>query len=109
MDTEVLEFGEFRLSVGEASLTREGRAVKVAPQPFKVLTILVMRPGQLVTREELQKELWPGDTFVDFDQGLNFCIKQVRAALGDSADAPKYVETVPKRGYRFIAPVIAVH
>src|SRR5262249_17405221 len=79
--------------------------VKLQQQPCKVLGILATRPGELVTREELRQEIWPNGTFVDFEHGINFCIKQIRAALGDDAQSPVYIETLPRRGYRFIAPV----
>jgi len=86
-------------------LSRDGAPVRLQSQPAKVLAALVARHGQIVTREELQREIWGADTHVDFERGLNFCIAQVRTALGDSANSPRYVETVPTRGYRFIAPV----
>ena len=75
------------------------------PQPFKLLQLLISRPGELVTRDEIREELWGADTFVDFEQGVNSAIKQVREALSEDADRPLYIETVPKRGYRFIAPL----
>ena len=86
-------------------MCRDGATVKLPPQPFKVLSLLAENAGQLVTREEIQRQVWGDDTFVDFDKGLNFCIKQIREALGDNAQSPQYVETLPRRGYRFIAPV----
>jgi DNA-binding winged helix-turn-helix (wHTH) protein len=76
--------------------------VRLQPQPFKVLLLLVSRPGEVVTREEVQAEIWPAGTFVDFEQSLNFCVRQIRAALGDNANSPRYVETLPRRGYRWI-------
>ncbi len=79
--------------------------MRLQPQPAAVLRLLVAHAGEIVTREELRQAVWGADTFVDFDRGLNFCIAQVRAALGESADAPRYVRTIPKRGYQFIAPV----
>jgi DNA-binding winged helix-turn-helix (wHTH) protein/TolB-like protein len=94
---------EFDSRTGE--LRREGQIVKLSPQPARVLALLLERPGEVVLRDELRTHLWGGDTFVDFERGLNFCILQVRAALGDSADSPRFVQTVPRRGYRFIAPV----
>jgi TolB-like protein/DNA-binding winged helix-turn-helix (wHTH) protein/Flp pilus assembly protein TadD len=86
-------------------LRRDGVGVALQPQPFKVLAVLASHTGQLVTRDEIRREVWGRDTFVDFDQSLNFCVKQIRIALGDQADTPRYVETLPRRGYRFIMPV----
>jgi DNA-binding winged helix-turn-helix (wHTH) protein len=86
-------------------LYKNGRIVRLKPQPFKLLLLLVSRAGEVVTREDIREELWGSDTFVDFEQGVNSAIKQVREALGEDADRPLYVETVPKRGYRFTAPV----
>jgi TolB-like protein/DNA-binding winged helix-turn-helix (wHTH) protein len=100
-----IQFGEFALDLKNGELLRGGSAVKLQPQPFKVLVALAARAGEVVTREELQQQVWEGETFVDFEHGLNFCIKQIRAALGDNAQAPRYIETIPRRGYRFIAPV----
>ena len=101
----VLRFGPFELHLTSAELRRHGDLVKLPPQPLKVLEALVKRGGEVVTREEIRQQVWHGDTYVDFDQGLNFCIRQIREALGDNADSPQYVETLPKRGYRFVAPV----
>ncbi|HEY7500418.1 MAG TPA: tetratricopeptide repeat protein [Vicinamibacterales bacterium] len=98
-------FGVFELRPSTGELHRGERSVHLAPQPTRVLTALVDRAGQVVTRDELKALVWGGETFVDFEQGLNFCIKQIRAALGDDADNPRFVETVPRRGYKFIAPV----
>src|ERR1041385_2336239 len=102
---QLIRFGPFELKLGSEELYRDGVAVKLPPQPFKVLALLATNAGQLVTREELQQQIWGEDTFVDFDKGLNFCIKQIREALGDDPRAPQYIETLPRRGYRFIAPV----
>lgn len=99
-------FGGFELDTQAAELRKGRKRLHLQPQPFKVLSILVSRAGQLVTREELQHKLWDGDTFVDFEQGLNVCIRQIRAVLKDKAEAPRFVETVPRRGYRFIASQI---
>jgi DNA-binding winged helix-turn-helix (wHTH) protein len=101
----LVRFGVFEIDLRNGELRKGGVLVKLQQQPFKVLALLVGRPGDIVTREELRCQIWGGDTFVDFDQGLNFCIKQIRAALGDQADTPRYVETLPRRGYRFIAPL----
>src|SRR4051812_44829048 len=102
---EVFCFGEFELDVDAAELRRKDRRLKLQPQPFKLLVLLVRKAGALVTREEIRRELWPDGTFVDFDQSVNFSIKQIRDALGDEADRPLYLETVPRRGHRFIAPI----
>ena len=99
----VTRFGTFELDPISGELRRHGRKTRLPNQPFQVLRLLVERAGDLVTREELQRMLWPCDTFVDFEIGLNSAIRQVRAALGDSAKNPVFVETVPRRGYRFLA------
>lgn len=102
---QIFRFGEFDLDVDAGELRRAGRLVRLQPQPFKLLALVVRRAGTVVTREEIRAELWADGTFVDFDQAVNFAIKQVRDAVGDAADRPLYLQTVPKRGYRFIAPV----
>jgi DNA-binding winged helix-turn-helix (wHTH) protein len=94
---------EFDPLAGE--LKRDGATTRLEPQPARVLALLVDRAGEVVTREELQQRVWSGDTFVDFERGLNYCIAQIRAALGDSAAEPQFVETLPRRGYRFIAAI----
>ena len=104
-DASILRFGAFELHPGPGELRRHGDLVKLSPQPFKVLEALVRRGGEVVTREEIRERVWRGDTFVDFDQGLNFCIRQIREALGDNAESPQFIETLPRRGYRFVAPV----
>jgi DNA-binding winged helix-turn-helix (wHTH) protein len=101
----IFRFGEFDLDVDAGELRRNNRRLKLQPQPFKLLLLLVRRAGSLVSREEIRAELWPEGTFVDFDQSVNFSIKQIRDVLGDSAERPLYIETVPKRGHRFIAPM----
>jgi DNA-binding winged helix-turn-helix (wHTH) protein/tetratricopeptide (TPR) repeat protein len=98
-------FGPFHLDLRSGQLRRAGVPVKLQPQPARLLSMLVSRPGELVTREEIRNQLWDADTFVDFDQSVNFCVRQIRSALRDDADLPCYLETVPRRGYRFIAPV----
>lgn len=98
-------FGEFELDVRAGTLRRSGVPVPVPPQQFTVLAALVEDPGALVTREQLRARVWGDDSFVDFDAGLNFCIRQLRLALGDTASQPQFIQTVPRRGYRFIAPV----
>ena len=101
----MLRFGTFELDEEAGQLRRDGAPVRLSPQPFRLLVLLVSRAGELVTREEIRQQLWGTDTYVDFDQGVNFCIKQVRTVLHDDAERPLYVETVPRRGYRFIAPI----
>jgi DNA-binding winged helix-turn-helix (wHTH) protein/tetratricopeptide (TPR) repeat protein len=101
----VFRFGAFELDPEAADLRQHGDVVKLPPQPFKVLEVLVRRAGAVVTRAEIREHVWCDDTFVDFDQGLNFCIRQIREALGDTADAPRFIETLPRRGYRFLVPV----
>ena len=95
----------FELDAEAGELRRDGRRLKIQPQPFKLLTLLASQPGRLITRDDIRRELWPEGTFVDFDQAVNFAVRQVREVLGDSPERPLYIETVPKRGYRFIAPV----
>jgi TolB-like protein/DNA-binding winged helix-turn-helix (wHTH) protein len=100
-----VRFGVFELDTKAAQLSRNGIRVRLPKQPLQVLSILLERPGEVVTRDDLQKLLWPSDVFVDFDQGLNKSIQKLREALGDSPDSPRYIETIPRTGYRFIAPV----
>jgi DNA-binding winged helix-turn-helix (wHTH) protein/Flp pilus assembly protein TadD len=102
-----LRFGEFELDLEKGELCKKGRPVRLQPQPCKVLSALASRPGELVTREELKHQIWNGTTFVDFEQGLNFCVRQIRLALEDDAESPKFIETVPRRGYRFVFPITA--
>jgi len=102
---ESLAFGCFEVNLATGEVFRNGRRLRLSGQPSQVLLILVLRAGQLVTREELRLQLWPDETFVDFDHGLNNCINRIRDALGDSAASPRFIETLPKQGYRFIAPV----
>jgi DNA-binding winged helix-turn-helix (wHTH) protein/TolB-like protein/Tfp pilus assembly protein PilF len=98
-------FGPFEFDASSGELRRSGVALKLQPQPGRVLALLISRAGQLVTREEIRAEVWGPNTFVDFEQNVNFCIRQIRTVLNDHADKPCYVETVPRRGYRFVAPV----
>jgi DNA-binding winged helix-turn-helix (wHTH) protein/Tol biopolymer transport system component len=100
-----IRFGLFELDLSTRQLTKNGARVRLPQQPIKILSILLERPGEIVTREELRRRLWPSDVFVDFDHGLNKAIQKLRDALGDSAGSPRYVETIPRVGYRFIAPV----
>src|SRR5215510_4275409 len=106
--TEIAKFGIFQLDLKVRELHRAGVKVKLQDQPFRVLATLVGRAGDVVSREELRQNIWPSDVYVAFDQGLNNAIKKVRDALGDSAENPRFVETVAKQGYRFLAPVNVV-
>jgi TolB-like protein/DNA-binding winged helix-turn-helix (wHTH) protein/Flp pilus assembly protein TadD len=100
-----VRFGAFEADLCSCELFKRGIRIKIQDQPFQILAILIERQGELVSREELRKRLWPSDTFVDFDAGLNAAIRRLRDALNDSTDKPRYVETLPRHGYRFIAPV----
>src|ERR1700733_339285 len=97
-------FGVFELDCDAMELRKRGVLVRLQDQPFRVLAMLAERPGEIITREQLQERIW-GDTFVDFDQSLNKAVNRVREALNDDPGSPQYIETVPRRGYRFIAPV----
>jgi Tol biopolymer transport system component/DNA-binding winged helix-turn-helix (wHTH) protein len=103
--SRVIRFSTFEIDFHTGELRQRGQKIKLQEQPFQILAALLERPGELVTREELRSKLWPADTFVDFDHGLNAAIKRLRDALGESAERPIFVETVARRGYRFIAPV----
>lgn len=105
--SRLARFGLFELDLSAGELRKSGVKLRLQGQPFQVLALLLERAGDVVTREELQQKLWPSDTFVDFDHSLNTAINKVREALGDSASSPRYVETLARRGYRFIAPVQA--
>ncbi len=98
-------FGPFELDPGEATLSRNGMRVRLQDLPYRLLLMLVERAGEIVTREELRQHLWPENTFVEFDNSLGVAIRKVRESLNDNADAPQYVATLPRRGYRFLAPV----
>jgi TolB-like protein/DNA-binding winged helix-turn-helix (wHTH) protein/Tfp pilus assembly protein PilF len=100
-----LRFATFEVDAGSRELFKQGRKVKLQEQPFELLLALLEQPGEVLTREELKQRIWPDDTVVDFDRGLNRAVSRVRDALGDSADNPRFVETLSRRGYRFIAPV----
>jgi len=104
-----VRFGVFEVDLKAGELRKHGFRMKLAEQPFQVLALLLERPGQIVTREELRARLWQGDTFVDFDHGLNNAVMRVREVLLDSSDHPRYIETIPRRGYRFVAPVEESH
>jgi cholera toxin transcriptional activator len=100
-----LRFGIYEADLTTGELRKNGSLIRLQEQPFQILAMLLERPGELVTREELRSKLWPADTFVDFDHSLNTAVNKIREALGDSASNPRFVQTVARRGYRFIAPV----
>jgi TolB-like protein/DNA-binding winged helix-turn-helix (wHTH) protein/Tfp pilus assembly protein PilF len=100
-----VRFADFALDLRTGELRRDGTLLKLQPQPSKVLTVLVSRAGEVITRQELAQQVWGSETFVDFEQGLNFAVRQIRTVLGDDADHPSFLETIPKRGYRFIGSV----
>ncbi len=104
-NSPIVRFGVFELDLNAGELRKNGAKLRLQGQPFQVLALLLDRPGEVVTRDELRQKLWPADTFVDFDHSLNTAINKVREALGDSASSPRYVETQARRGYRFIAPL----
>jgi Tol biopolymer transport system component/DNA-binding winged helix-turn-helix (wHTH) protein len=105
--SNIVRFGIFEANLETGELRRNGARIKLQDQPFQLLALLLARPGDIVTREQLRSQLWSNDTFVDFDHGLNAAIRRLRDALGDSADNPRFVETLSRRGYRFVAPVQA--
>src|SRR2546427_12292825 len=100
-----VRFGAFELDQDAGELRKQGTRMKLQEQPLQMLQVLLQRPGEVVTREELQQKIWPSDTFVDFDHGINHAIKRLREALGDAAETPHYIETLPRRGYRFIGKI----
>jgi DNA-binding winged helix-turn-helix (wHTH) protein len=104
-DTKILRFGIFEADLHSHELRKNGARIRLQEQPFQVLAALLQRSGQICTREELRQSIWPADTFVDFDHSLNTAINKLREALGDSATHPRFIETVARKGYRFIAPV----
>jgi serine/threonine-protein kinase len=103
--SSAVRFGLFEVQVQAGELRKQGSKVKLQDQPFQVLVMLLARPGEVVTRDELKRSLWPADTYVDFEGGLNRAINKLREALGDDAESPRFIETLPRRGYRFVAPV----
>jgi cholera toxin transcriptional activator len=107
-DAKLIRFGLYEAKIESGELFKSGQKVRLQEQPFQVLEALLERPGEVVTREELRQRLWPSDTFVDFEHSLNTAINKVRDALGDTAQNPRFVETLPRRGYRFMAPVQVV-
>jgi TolB-like protein/DNA-binding winged helix-turn-helix (wHTH) protein/Tfp pilus assembly protein PilF len=102
---KILRFGVFEVDLKACELRKHGFRLKLPEQPFQILTVLLEKPGEIITRDELRSRLWQGDTFVDFDHGLNNAVMKLREVLGDSSESPRFVETIPRRGYRFIAPV----
>ena len=100
-----MRFGAFEADLAAGELRKNGVRIRLQEQPFQVLAFFLARPGEVVTREDLRQKLWPADTFVDFDHSLNTAVNKLREALGDSASTPRYVETLARRGYRFLAPV----
>src|ERR1700728_380603 len=105
---QIVKFAVFEVDLRAGELTRLGKRVRLQEQPFQLLAMLLAKPGVLVTRDELHLKLWP-ETTVDFDHGLNKAVSKIREALGDSADNPRFIETVARRGYRFLADVVVVH
>jgi len=103
-----VRFGAFEVDLITGELRKSGMRIKLQGQPFGVLVLLLERPGELITREQLRDALWPSDTFVDFEHGLNKAINKLRDALNDDRDNPRYIETLPRRGYRFLASVQSV-
>ena len=101
----VFRFGIFEADLASGELRKSGIRIRLQEQPFQLLALLLERSGQIVTREEVREKLWPADTFVDFDHSLNTAIAKLRDAMGDSATSPRYVETIARKGYRFVAPV----
>jgi len=101
----IIRFGVFDFDLKTGELRKHGLLIKLQGQPVDVLAMLLEHPGEVVTREDLQKRLWPADVYVDFELSLNAAVKRLRAALGDSADTPRFVETLSRRGYRFVAPI----
>ena len=107
--TSVVRFGTYEISLHSGELRKAGVRIRVQQQPLRLLEILLEHPGEVVTREELRSRIWPNESFGDFDQAVNVAIAKLRVALGDSADNPRYIETLPRRGYRFIAGVAVVN
>jgi DNA-binding winged helix-turn-helix (wHTH) protein len=107
-EARLLRFGVFEIDLNAGELRKNGARIRLQGQPFQVLTALLQNAGQVVTRDELREKIWPADTFVDFDHSLNTAVNKIRESLGDSASNPRFVETLARRGYRFIAPVDGV-
>jgi cholera toxin transcriptional activator len=104
-EARLLRFGVFEVDLAAGDLRKNGARIRLQEQPFQVLAALLTNAGQVVTRDDLRQKIWPADTFVDFDHSLNTAVNKIREALGDSASSPRFVETLARRGYRFIAPV----
>src|ERR1700751_2721576 len=104
--SRAVRFGLFELDLRASELRKNGAKIKLQEQPFRILVSLLRQPGEVVTREELRRELWPSDTFVDFDHGLNAAVRRLRDALDDSAENPRFIETLPRHGYRFITTTV---
>jgi eukaryotic-like serine/threonine-protein kinase len=102
----IYQFGPFQVNVASGELLKNGRHIKLQEQPCRLLVALVESPGEVISREELQSRLWPGDTFVDFDGSLRVAVRKLREALNDDAEDPRYIETIPRRGYRFLGPEV---
>jgi DNA-binding winged helix-turn-helix (wHTH) protein len=101
----IVRFGPFELDHAAGELRKNGTRIRLQDQPLQLLQILLQQPGKVISREELQRHIWPSDTFVDFDHGINNAIKRLREALGDTAETPRYIKTVPRRGYRFAGTI----
>src|SRR5216683_820619 len=101
----IIRFASFELDEDAGELRREGMKIRLQDQPFQILTILLDNPGKIVPRDELREKIWPSNTFVDFDHGINNAIKRLREALGDTAETPRFIETIPRRGYRFVGAI----
>src|SRR5215467_9567464 len=100
-----IAFDNLEMDLRSGELLKNGKRLRLQPQPFRFLALLVQNPGEVLTRDELRQELWPGQTFVDFEHGLAAAVNKVRDVIGDSAEEPRYIETLPKRGYRFIGKI----
>src|SRR5215831_4208961 len=105
MSDRIYRFGRFELLSGEGDLRSNGSCIRLQDKPLRLLTVLLENPQRMVTREQLRERMWDGETFVDYDQGINVAVKKLRQALGDSADEPKYIQTIAKKGYKFLLPV----
>src|ERR1700757_4291424 len=105
MESRRLRFGEFEADLRTGDLQRNDTKMRLQDQPFQILASLLERPGDVVAREELRKRLWPQGIHVDFENGLNIAVKKLRQALGDDSETPRFIETLPRRGYRFVASV----
>src|SRR5208283_3383612 len=108
MTPSLVRFGNLEVDLRGGELRRNGDKIKLQERPFQLLAVLLERPGKVVTREEIQQELWSANTFVDFEHSINTAVNKLRAALGDDAENPRFIETLPRHGYRFIAPVEVV-